>query len=305
MLQEQKLPEALASFDAAATVRRDHPLAQRLRAETLFQLGRYQEVVEAFDIYLETGKPLESVYRGRGLARAELGKYPAAIEDYSRALELHPTSAVHAYRGWAYLLCESPKLAERDFQLAIDLDSKNGDAYNGRGFVEATQGKKREAVRDADEAVRQGPASAQLLYNASRIYARCGSSYETRAIDLLRQAMASLPSVRRCRLLGNECPQRCSFASSPAISTIFATRSRTDPKEITRAYAPFYLGPATMVATAVSRMAREPHLVQRFAAGCGADARVQLLERCPGDTLLVQPGRSRSLPRQARGRRHN
>ena len=153
--------------------------------------------MEAFDIYLETGKPLESVYRGRGLARAELGKYPAAIEDYSQALELQPTSAVYAYRGWAYLLCDSPKLAERDFQLAIDLDPKNGDAYNGRGFVEATQGKKREAIRDADEAVRQGPPSAHLLYNACRIYARCGSAYEARTIELLRQALALLPSGQR------------------------------------------------------------------------------------------------------------
>ncbi|HEV8058484.1 MAG TPA: protein kinase [Gemmataceae bacterium] len=197
LLQEQKYPEALASFDAALHLRSDHLLAQRLRAETLFHLGRYQEVVEAFDRYLETGKPLESVYRGRGLARAELGKYPGAIEDYTRALELHPTSAVQAYRGWAHLLCDAPKLALRDFQLAIDLDPKNGDAYNGRGFVEATQGRKREAIHDADEAVRQGPASARLLYNASRIYARCGSAYETRTIDLLRQAMTLLPGGQR------------------------------------------------------------------------------------------------------------
>jgi tetratricopeptide (TPR) repeat protein len=95
------------------------------------------------------------------------------------------------------LLCEAPKLAALDFQLAIDLDPKNGDAYNGRGFVKATQGQKREAVRDAEEAVRQGPASAQLLYNASRIYARCGFEYETRALDLLRRALALLPSDER------------------------------------------------------------------------------------------------------------
>src|SRR5262249_6927057 len=138
----------LASFETALRRRKDHLPAQRLRAEALLLLGRYEEAVAAFDHYLETGKPLESVYRGRGLARAELGKYPGAIEDYTKALELRPTSEVHAYRGWAHLVCDAPTLAQRDFQLAIELDPKNGDAYNGRGFVLATQGQVREALRD-------------------------------------------------------------------------------------------------------------------------------------------------------------
>ncbi len=199
LLQEQKYREALASFDAALSIRHAHLLAQRLRAETLFQLGRYQEVVEAFDRYLETGKPLESVYRGRGLARAEMGKYPGAIEDYTRAFRIASHLGGAGLPRLGLSAVRFAQVAQRDFQLAIDLDPKNGDAYNGRGFVEATQGRKREAIHDADEAVRQGPASARLLYNASRIYARCGSAYETRTIDLLRQAMSLLPSGQRGR----------------------------------------------------------------------------------------------------------
>ena len=95
----------------------------------MFRLGRFDEVIAAFDRYLETGKPLESVYRGRGPARAELGQYPAAIEDFTKAIELHPTSAVQAYRGWTHFVVDAPKLALRDFELAVELDSKNSDAY--------------------------------------------------------------------------------------------------------------------------------------------------------------------------------
>ncbi len=116
---------ALSSFDAALALEKDHSVGQRLRAETLFRLGRFEEVIAAFDRYLETGKPLESVYRGRGLARAELGQYPGAIEDFTKALELHPTSEVQAYRGWTYLVTDAPKLALRDFELAVELDPKN------------------------------------------------------------------------------------------------------------------------------------------------------------------------------------
>ena len=175
----------------------DHPLAQRLRAETLFRLGRFDLVIEAFDAYLQTGKPLESVYRGRGLARAELGQYPGAIDDFTKALELHPTSAAQAYRGWTHLVVDSPKLALRDFELAIELDPKNADAYNGRSFARAKLGRHSEAVQDVAEALRLGPPSARLYYNAARALAQCPSPYPRRAVDLIRQAIGSLPAAER------------------------------------------------------------------------------------------------------------
>ena len=192
-LRDKKFNEAVASFDAALASRNDHSQAQRLRAEALFHLGRFEEVVAAFDRYLETGKPLESVYRGRGLARAELGRYPGAIEDFTKALEMGPTSAVQAYRGWMHLGVDAPKLALRDFELAIELDPKNGDAYNGRGFVHASQGRYREATRDAAESIRLGPPSPRLFYNAARIYALCPDPNPRRALELIQQALHMLP----------------------------------------------------------------------------------------------------------------
>jgi serine/threonine protein kinase/tetratricopeptide (TPR) repeat protein len=189
---------ALASFDAALALRKDHSLAQRLRAECLFRLGRFAAVIDAFNRYLETGKPLESVYRGRGLARAELGQYPGAIEDFTKALELRSTSAVYAYRGWTHLVVDAPKLAERDFELAIELDPANGDAHTGRGFVRASQGRRVEALRDAADALRYGPKTPRLLFNAARIYAQCPEPvHRRRAVELLEGALAKLPADQR------------------------------------------------------------------------------------------------------------
>jgi tetratricopeptide (TPR) repeat protein len=163
----------------------------------LFGLGRFQEVIEAFDRYLQAGKPLESVYRGRGLARAELGQFPGAIEDFTKALELRPTSAVQAFRGWTHLVVDAPKLAQRDFELAIELDPHNGDAYNGRGLARVRLGRQREAALDAAEALRQGPSSPRLYYNAARIYAQCSTRYSRRALELVHQAINLLPAEKR------------------------------------------------------------------------------------------------------------
>ncbi len=95
------------------------------------------------------------------------------------------------------MIVEAPKLALRDFELAIKLDPRNGDAYNGRGFVRASMGRYREAVQDAAEALKHGPTTPRLLYNAARIYAQCPPSYRERALELIEKALQSLPAEER------------------------------------------------------------------------------------------------------------
>jgi serine/threonine protein kinase/Flp pilus assembly protein TadD len=197
LLSKSNPKEALACVDAALALQKDHLPAQRIRAECLFRLGRFEEVIAAFDEYLRTGKPLESIYRGRGLARAELGQYPGAIEDFTKALELHPTAVVQAYRGWTHLVVDAPKLALRDFELAIKLDPQNGDAYNGRGFALASLGRYREAMHDAAEAIRLGPPSPRLYYNAARVYAQCPGTGPQRALEMIQRALSILPERER------------------------------------------------------------------------------------------------------------
>ena len=232
LLSGGKYAEALGSFDAALALQKDHSLGQRLRAETLFRLGRFEEVIKAFDRYLETGKPLESVYRGRGLARAELGQYPGAIEDFTKALELHPTSAVQAYRGWTHLVVDAPKLALRDFELAIELDPKNGDAYNGRGFVRASLGRHREAIQDAAEALRHGPPSPRLLYNAARIYAQCPGPYRAARAGVDPAGFELAPRRRASGLLVHAYSNGCGPGRAAPPSVVRQTGRRAVPGEV-------------------------------------------------------------------------
>ena len=276
LLSGGKYAEALRSFDAALALRKDHSLAQRLRAETLFRLGRFEEVIKAFDRYLETGKPLESVYRGRGLARAELGQYPGAIEDFTKALELHPTSAVQAYRGWTHLVVDAPKLALRDFELAIELDSQNGDAYNGRGFVRARLGRDREAIQDAAEALRLGPPSPRLFYNAARIYAQCPGPYPQRALELIQQALSLLPAEERRAFWSTHIRTDAALAALPPLSVVRQTGHRAVPREVIHACSRASRGAAQSTASPVvvpaagRGVARTAHPACRLASrdGC-------------------------------------
>ncbi len=212
--------ESVRAADAALAIEPDDPAAHRLRAEALLRLDRYADAVQDLDRYVQeerrAGRPPDAaVYRARAQAHAAVGEAAEAAEDYTRFLELAPEDAAgYASRGWTYVVLESPTLALRDFETAIRLDSEDGDAYNGRGYVLARSGRRREAVRDAEYALRRGPRQARTLYNAARTFAQAGGregetadeelreralrrQYQDRSVQLLREALESLPADQR------------------------------------------------------------------------------------------------------------
>jgi tetratricopeptide (TPR) repeat protein len=178
-----------------------------LRADVLVELGNYEEALRSLDWCLGHGAADAGLYGTRGLVYTELGKHAKALEDYTRALELQPDAATHALRGWAYLLVhDAPRLALPDFEAALRLDPKRGDAHCGRGMAFAQLGQWSKGVADADKALTLGPSSPRLIYNAARIYAHVASQAEAgqrrghqdRALQLLQRTLRQQsPALRR------------------------------------------------------------------------------------------------------------
>jgi tetratricopeptide (TPR) repeat protein len=224
---EGNYEEAVESYDAALTTRPDHATVHARRAEALLRLAeadtdggrqraRYEEAVRSLGLYLRLGRPEAAIYRARGLARAKLGDYGGAADDYTRALGIEPDAATQAARGWIYLVAfEAPVLALRDFEEAIRLEPDRGDPYNGRGNARLWLGRDPEAaVADAETALRLGPTEPRLLFNAARVFAlavgaidvrspdrepRAGTRarYQARALQLLHQALETGPPQQR------------------------------------------------------------------------------------------------------------
>jgi tetratricopeptide (TPR) repeat protein len=209
--------EAVAAYDVAIKIDRSYANAHLWRAQVQFELPNYREAAHSFDEYLKQGgKPLVELFRQRGFARAQLGDYPQAIEDYTQVLAMEPNhAATQTTRGWAYLATGSYQLAQHDFEEAIRLRPQNGDAYNGRGYARVRLGQYREAVEDAKAALKRGSENAsRLYYDAARIYAQAVGKaqadprplsrqgmawYQERAVVLIRQALESLPPKERER----------------------------------------------------------------------------------------------------------
>ena len=166
-------------------------------------------MIRSCDAALASARKSPLLFELRGVARAAQDDYPAAIRDYSRALEIRPDDGrLLVRRGWAYLVFDSPRLALDDFNAAIKLDPAQGDAYNGRGTAHARLGDHLAAVADAREALRLGGTSPRVTYDAARIYAMAAQvaaaevgekgrasrllppRYQDIAVHLIRDALA-------------------------------------------------------------------------------------------------------------------
>jgi tetratricopeptide (TPR) repeat protein len=156
--------KALADCDAALRAAPENPLPHGVRAQCLLELKRYADAELAYDEYLRLGGEQNAdVFRGRGQARMKSGRYPEAVDDYTRALERRSDGEIYLHRGWAHFFSDSWKLALRDFEKAISLNPDQDDAYTGRGLSLVMLGRYRQAAADAEEALRRKPESPEML----------------------------------------------------------------------------------------------------------------------------------------------
>src|SRR5207302_13638 len=114
-------------------------------------------------------------------------------------------SSTRALRGWAYLLQDAARPALEDFEAVLAKDAQNADALAGRGNAQARLRHVKEALTDAEAALKIGPSTDRLLYNVACIYSLTIAHlnvekrtnpdgkmlsrvalYETKALDCLR-----------------------------------------------------------------------------------------------------------------------
>jgi tetratricopeptide (TPR) repeat protein len=210
---------ALRDFDTAVRLTPPGtPLAHRFRAEEYLAHHKYAEAVREYDRFLAFGEPVADVYRARGLARARLGDYPGALDDYNKSLELDPDAPnILAERGWAYYKAPN-ELALHEFERAVAINERNGDlvgdAYSGRGFFRALRGDYRRAAEDAKKALDNGRKDAwSTPFNVACIYAqamaraaaadrdpdapRLAVDYRERALRLIEESVNVAPAAEQ------------------------------------------------------------------------------------------------------------
>jgi S1-C subfamily serine protease len=117
-----------------------------------------------------------------GMALVRQKDYPAAIQQFSRALDLDPKDYL-AYneRGAAYTWLDKDSEAIRDFTQAIDLNPRFPIAYRNRGAAYSRQGQLQKALEDLNRALSLNPEYARAYKDRGDVYTRLGKTRQAAA----------------------------------------------------------------------------------------------------------------------------
>lgn len=210
-LRQGRPDEALATWDQALAIDRDHARALLGRAAVLIEKQRLPDARDALDAYLREGKPTLEFYLTRALCRANLGDYAGAIDDSSRAIEIQPSADTFTQRGWLYTLRGNPLFGLQDFERAIGREADHADAHAGRGLALAYLGRHADATAAAERSLEIGEPSFRHVFKVATVFAAASPRvvfsdeerkkqgpterqislrYLARAADLIRQALA-------------------------------------------------------------------------------------------------------------------
>jgi tetratricopeptide (TPR) repeat protein/predicted aspartyl protease len=109
----------------------------------------------------------------RGAAFASRRDFPAAVADFTRAIELEPSVAQHYYdRALARLNVRQPVLAMADLDQALKLKPDDPHGLELRGELYLSQGDLVRAGADFDEGLRAAPQDAELGLRVAGAYER-------------------------------------------------------------------------------------------------------------------------------------
>jgi len=152
------LTHALESHPPLAE--REQAIAYNLRGICYRRLERYPEAIADADRSLELRPAYSPFWADRGWAYVCAGQAERGIEDLNRALELHPYFLAFVYRGAAYFDLGDFAAALADYDRVIELyaDNLSYSPYLNRGILRLIQGyTPAEAEADFDVSVARLP----------------------------------------------------------------------------------------------------------------------------------------------------
>ncbi|MEH2005070.1 tetratricopeptide repeat protein [Nostoc sp.] len=158
--------------DSSEVQRWGEQLANGLKA---YEQNLYQLTLEMFTAVLQNSRievkwqPIALGWRGKTYRLME--RYPEALQDFDRAIELNPKYAwAIASRGETYRLMERYPEALQDFDRAIELNSKYTWAIASRGETYRSIKRYPEALQDFDQAIELDPKSDWVIASRGETY---------------------------------------------------------------------------------------------------------------------------------------
>lgn len=132
--------------------------------------GASDEAISFYSKAINREDDYALAYRYRAAAFKEIGDADAALEDYTRLLELQPDAISYNRRGLVYEDISRFKEAAADYSKAIELNPKWPIAYNNRGFAKMHLKDWKGAQEDLETAIRLDGSMPTPYINLAGVY---------------------------------------------------------------------------------------------------------------------------------------
>jgi tetratricopeptide (TPR) repeat protein len=156
------------------------------------ELNQPEAAIEEYSKAIELNPEGAGAYYNRGNVYRKLKRYTRAIEEYSKAIEKNPKFAIaYGNRGGIYRILSQYENAFKDYDAAIRSDPKLAVAYNNRGYAYAESKQHEMAIEDYDKAIGLNPNYAEAYNNRGIAYAQL--KQRGRAIEDFNKAIELNP----------------------------------------------------------------------------------------------------------------
>ena len=175
LFQQGKHEDSITAYDEAIRLKPTDAGAYSNRGNTKHALRRYSDAIADYDEAIRLEADHAVAYNNRGNAKHALGRHADAIADYDEAIRLEADYAIaYSNRGNAKAALGRREEAIADYDEAIRLEADYAIAHNNRGNAKAALGRREEAIADYDEAIRLEADYAEAYSNRGEAKAALG-----------------------------------------------------------------------------------------------------------------------------------
>lgn len=126
-IRDDDLEQAMSKLDAAMAILPQEAKVNGLRGDILLEQRRYREAVDSYSRALEKNAHYFVYFLGRGVAHARLGNREQARADFTRSVDLLPTSFAALELGDLALEDNDRELAKKYYRAAAQSGGKVGE----------------------------------------------------------------------------------------------------------------------------------------------------------------------------------